>query len=310
MAKEPKTVVKDPKEQDEPDLLGQTDGTEETQEGEKPQGNEEEAAAILQKQIDDLTRAAATERERANQIALEREKAIQQAREREAQVLQARQEAGQSKYDAIASAIAAATAEAESAQRDIEAAINAGDIKTQADAYRRLARAESNLSNLENGKLALEESIKRQPQTLPQQDSVAQLNLPDTAKAWLRSHPEYMQDHRKNAKIQSLHWDVLDEGHAPFSPEYFVSLEQHLGLRQQIQQTQQTQQVQQGGGIVSAPVSREIPTGGGQRPGSIQLSPDQRQAAKIAGVTEKVYAENLKKLNEMKANGQYQAGGN
>jgi len=60
------------------------------------------------------------------------------------------------------------------------------------------------------------------------------------------------------------------------------------------------------GAIISAPVSREIPSSGGKRyGGSINLTPQQREAAKLAGVTEKVYAEQLQRLHEFKERGEY-----
>jgi len=60
------------------------------------------------------------------------------------------------------------------------------------------------------------------------------------------------------------------------------------------------------GRIVSAPVTREVPTSQGQdRTGRITLSVAQKDAAKIAGITEKEYAEQLIKLREHKTNGMY-----
>jgi hypothetical protein len=125
-------------------------------------------------------------------------------------------------------------------------------------------------------------------------------------------HPEYLSDARKNSKIQALHWDVVDEGHAPFSPAYFESLEQHLGMRAKTTQVEtdddnrDARQPQQRTSIVSAPVSREGTVTNGTRTASqIRLSPAQREAAKMAGISEKDYAIQMQKLAEMKANGTY-----
>jgi hypothetical protein len=62
---------------------------------------------------------------------------------------------------------------------------------------------------------------------------------------------------------------------------------------------------------VSAPVSREAPsTPNNDRSSSqVKLTPAQREYAKIAGVSEKVYAEQLQKINKMKANGSYELKG-
>ena len=276
------------------------------------QGGQEDAAEALQAQLAELRKSEETQRNRADQAVREREEAIRRAQEREAQVTQFQREAVDSQFDAVSSAIAAASAEAEKAQQDIENAASIGDSKAQAEAYRRLARAESNLTRLEDGKTELEAKRKAEPtvtQSQPQQsqDPLANSTLPEMAKSWLRSHPDYLSDARKNSKIQALHWDVVDEGHAPFSQAYFESLEEHLGLRQQAQSNDyQPVQQQQRTSIVSAPVSREVPNGGGQRTASqVKLSVAQREAAKLAGITEKVYAEQLQKLNSMKADGTY-----
>lgn len=58
----------------------------------------------------------------------------------------------------------------------------------------------------------------------------------------------------------------------------------------------------------SAPVSRESVSYSGKRedrPGRITLSIDQREAAKIAGISEVQYAEQLIRLREEKAQGNY-----
>lgn len=64
------------------------------------------------------------------------------------------------------------------------------------------------------------------------------------------------------------------------------------------------------GRIVSAPVSRDtMGTGGGSygdnRPGRVTLSIAQKEAAKIAGISEKEYAENVLRLRAEKAEGNY-----
>src|SRR5437762_393936 len=59
--------------------------------------------------------------------------------------------------------------------------------------------------------------------------------------------------------------------------------------------------------FVSAPVSREVPDGQyfDRRPGRITLSPGQKEAAKIAGVTEVVYAQHIGELERRKKDGYY-----
>lgn len=276
---------------------------------------EDDASLALQRQIDELKKSEAAHKAAAEQASRDREAALRRANERELEIQRFQQENQEFQYDAIGSALAAAKAEADMAQADIEAAIADGDSKAQADAYRRLAKAESNISRLEDGKSELEAAKKAAEKTTParQQPNAVEATidnsgLPETAKAWLTLHPEYLRDPRKNSKIQALHWDVLDEGHQAFSPEYFKSLEEHLGMREKpLSQEDRDNQPQNRSSIMSAPVSREVPGSGGQRqqPGQVRLTAAQREAAKMAGVSEKTYAENLQKLNDMKANGTY-----
>lgn len=58
--------------------------------------------------------------------------------------------------------------------------------------------------------------------------------------------------------------------------------------------------------MVSAPVERTVPTGNYNDRGQIRLTPEQREAAAIAGVSESLYAEQLLRLREAKEAGHYQ----
>jgi hypothetical protein len=53
----------------------------------------------------------------------------------------------------------------------------------------------------------------------------------DRDAAWLRAHPEYVRDQRKNAKLQAAHADALAEGHDPTSAGYLEHVERFVGLR-------------------------------------------------------------------------------
>jgi hypothetical protein len=227
-------------------------------------------------------------------------------------VVQHRSAAEDAQYDAILNAINAAQAEAEAAQRDYTAAVANQEFDKQAEAQRKMARAEARLDRLEEGKEAFEErrkALKDKPveRRAPADPFEAQIAaLPDPAKVWLRSHRDYMTDQRKNAKIQALHWDVMDEGHEAFSKEYFESLEVHLGLRQKPAKKEDDDEKDTP--IVSAPVSRDAPSMSSGRPAStrVRLSPAQREAAKMAGVDEITYAKNLLKMEQLKKEGHYQ----
>jgi len=275
---------------------------------------EKDASEDLKKQIAALKAAEQQQRERADKAERERQQARQEAAERAAEIEKTRGEVIQTRADVINRAIAAETEAAEAAEREYVAARANGDAEAEVKAQRRLARAEANLANLQNGKAAIEaeiEETKSRPapkkEEPPQGDGLDQTTLPDTAKRWLRAHPEYLTDNRKNAKIQSLHWDVVDEGHAPFSDSYYESLEIHLGIRKAPRKEEpESEEEEANSGMVSAPVSREPPASDGSRkPGVVRLSPAQREAAKMAGITEAEYAKQLMRLQAEKDSGNY-----
>lgn len=281
----------------------------------QPDNNADE----LKRQIEALRKSEREARQRAEQAAAERDQAVRYAQERNVALSQSQRDAVGSRLDSINNGLAAADAEIEEAKNAFRMASIEQDIDAQVAAQERLAEAKANKVNLTNGKTALERAIRdeqertKEQQRLQQQqqpgDNLDRTNLPQTAKNWLRAHPEYMTDPRKNSKIQSLHWDVLDEGHEPFSSQYYESLEVHLGLRAKPQQETEddVEEVQPARkSVVSAPVSREVPSSSGNRSGnSIRLTAAQREAAKLAGITEAEYAKQLVNLNNAKANGSY-----
>lgn len=283
---------------------------------------EEDASLALKKQIEELRkseRLAQAEVARARQ---EREEAMRRANEREMETLRIRDEASDARMVGIDAGIAAAKAEAETAERDMENAASIGDVKAQAEAARRLVRAETNLSKLEDGKAALAEERERQKNIRPVshennrpltvRERLDKTDLPENAKVWLENHEEYLDNRRKNAQIQSLHWEIVeDEGLKPYSPEYFESMEIRLGMRKAEKTEDEPEEDNSDNGkgsVVSAPVSRESNGSRPTNPSQVRLTKDQVAAAKMAGITPAEYAKQLLKLQEHKDNGMYSEG--
>ena len=280
---------------------------------------QDDNAEELKRQLEALRKSESAARQQAQQAAAERDQAIRYAQERNVALSRSQQEAVDSRLDSIKNGLAAADAEILEAKHAFRIAAVEQDVDAQVAAQERLAEATTNKVNLENGKAALERAIKAEQerraqqqtqQQQPQGDALDQTSLPQTAKNWLRAHPDYLSDPRKNAKIQSLHWDVLDEGHQPFTDSYYESLEVHLGIRSKSRQDaadDDEEEVQPARkSVVSAPVSRDVPSSSGSRSsGSIRLTAAQREAAKMAGISEAEYAKQLVNLNSAKANGSY-----
>src|SRR5882724_4385608 len=275
-------------------------------------GDENDPSIAFQKQIDALRKSEQTQREQNERVTRERDEAIARANERDAENASLKKTTFESQGEAIASSMAAASAAAQAAQSDLEKAYELGDFKGQADATNRLSRANTDLARLEDGKVAMELQAKHAEEVkkAAPRDRLEGLNLPSLAKSWLRKHPEYIDNPRKNAKIQSLHHDAVeDEGLEAYSQPYFDWIEGQLGWHQKeqiVNKEEPDDEPQTRGRIVSAPVTREVPTNSsGDRPGRITLSAAQLDAAKIAGITPKEYAEQLLKLREHKSNGMY-----
>jgi hypothetical protein len=71
---------------------------------------------------------------------------------------------------------------------------------------------------------------EQQPSADPVEVLLAQSGLPERAQIWLRAHPEYLVDARKNSVVQYHHYQVAEQ-HEPFSDAYFDAMEVALGLR-------------------------------------------------------------------------------
>lgn len=235
--------------------------------------------------------------------------------------------AEQAQYDSIVNAMNAANAEAESAEREIEAARNAGDMAAERAAFRKLARAEGRLENLEQGKAALDqrrEEMKAQPR--PQSNGHAQHSvdavidqmqgLSGDERTWLKQHPDAMTNPRLNAKLQSAYWDAQDAGHVRGTPAYFQFLEEKLGYRQAqsppppapAQHDDEPEPPpQRRAPTVSAPVSRDVPSAATGRPASnkVTLTPAEREAAAVSGISEIEYARQKQRLQDEKKRGNY-----
>ena len=151
----------------------------------------------------------------------------------------ARSQVVDSQLDTITTALESAQSEVTAAKRDIKLAGESGDYEALADAQERLSRAAANALRFDEAKADLETKKAAKPveRTEAQQgptdpvEAYVQGRKPQTAD-WLRSHPEYVTEPRKNLKLNAAHTDALAEGHTPDSADYFEYVEKFLGIRQ------------------------------------------------------------------------------
>jgi hypothetical protein len=136
---------------------------------------------------------------------------------------------------------------------------------------------------------------------------------------WLKDHRDAFDDPRKLAHLGAAHHDALAERIEPDSAEYFRFLETRLGYR--------TAEPRLAGDplglppipvvpaargpVVSAPVSRSGGASYGSDPlrqGRVVLTAEEREAARLSGVSDREYAVNKLRLNERKRHGDYPGG--
>ena len=283
----------------------------------------EDPSLALQKQLDELKKSEELQRSQREQAIRERDEAIKRAQERDLEVVKLQKETTQSQYDSIASALTAAQAEAERAAQDVEVAGNNSDFKALADAQRRLARSEARIDKLEDGKFELEARVRAEKaapkvepkvETIHQQPTIDQVidswKLPEITTKYLKANPGYVADPAKLGALKYWNDKAAKTGLTVHSQAFIDYVDQKMKLEDAPVKEEPKEEKQERTNIVSAPVSREVPSGGtGNRSnGKVTLSAEEKEFARISGVTEVEYAKQKQKLAEMKANGSYSDG--
>lgn len=265
---------------------------------------QDDATIALKKQIEDLKRSEQVLRERNEQFAREREEALERARNREAQIAKVQKEAYDSQTDAISSAIAAAQAELDKAELDIENAISIGDAKGQAAAIKRQTIAASNLGRLEEGKAAAEERAKAPP--VAEVDPIDTWGLPSITTTWLKNNRQWLTDPEKFEDLKGYQWQAKKAGIAPHTKEFLAFIEDRMnGVPEPEAEVEEP--VKQKAPKVSAPVSRDVPNSNGRRstPGKVTLTAQEVEAAKISGISPEEYAKQKIRKQQMVDSGEY-----
>ena len=168
----------------------------------------------------------------------------QRATAAEREVETARTEITETRIGTVDAGISDAKTQADAAQADYTAAMEAGDWKRAGEAQRKMSRAEATLTRLEEAKTDLEVE-KAAPKTETRRDAPQQQADPLEAfisgrsaptQAWLRAHPDEARalalgtDSRRAAKLTAADSDAVAEGYARDTQEYFAHVEKFLGL--------------------------------------------------------------------------------
>jgi hypothetical protein len=253
--------------------------------------------------------AAAQLRAQLNEARQQTAMAQRQAMEQAQRAQDAEQRAMGSTVGMIDSALEAAQAAAANAKAKFQAALDAADHRTAAQAQEEMADARHNLLRLQEQRAYVEAEVRRPPQQIqprqaPQQrgsqfdqitSDLVNSGFPRSAD-WLRSHhewashPELLQ--RISAADQHL---VTNKGFVRETDEYFAALEQELGMGQQ-RRSSGGDYSNVRGRAAAAPTSNAAPslrTGQTTLRGRIALSPAQQEAAELSGMSNREYAESF-----------------
>ena len=243
--------------------------------------------------IDDLKRQIAEERQR-------RADAERQRAESEQKAAEASKRATEGDYNSVLSALDTAKLESENAERELQAAFEAGDYKKVAESQRKIARSETRIMQLEAGKGELE-AKRAAPVTegrvqAPPSDPVEAIarQLSPASASWLRAHPEAANVW---GKVTAAHAAATElEGLKAETPEYFDYVETRLGYKVAKEAPRE-----RSAPIVAAPASRDAPSlsSGQSTRQTITLTPEERAAAREMDMTDREYA--IEKLAAIKA---------
>lgn len=165
------------------------------------------------------------------------------------------------------------------------------DFGAAAKLQTELARAAQRESAIETGLEQLKAMPKEQPRRVApaEVDQVEQVarQLTPNAAAWVRAHPDYITDPRKNARLMSAHYAAMEDGLTADSPDYIAYVEDRVlgDQRQQPARREQPQPQYERQPVAdtrrsappAAPVSRG--NGGASNPQRVTLTREQRETA-------------------------------
>ena len=266
--------------------------TEEVVVVEKP---EEQPAPELT--VDDGIEALRRELEMEKQARARAEQQAQQARD---QARSATTDKADSDLRMLNTAIETETRNKEILKQNLRDAVANGDADAQAEIMIAINQTEFNLREINRGKQQYEAQLRSQP--APASDRVETLasQLTPESAAWIRAHPETVNDDAMARRLRRAHEDAIDDGIRPDTPDYFNFLETRLRINNRQEQPVQNAALSEASESTSgrraaappaAPVSRSG-TGTGGRPNVVTLTRAEQEAARDMGMTPKEYAAN------------------
>jgi hypothetical protein len=207
-----------------------------------------------------------------------RANAERHAREASEAEVKARTEVHGSQLDLITNAIASLTQASDTLESKYAEALAAQDHGAAAKVQREMATNAARLMTLEDGKQRLEKAPK--PTIRPPSDAVDEFasRLSPKSADWVRAHPEYVRDQKKNRMMLAAHGLAMDRGHQADSDSYFQDIERTLDIAQpdsiteiEIDPMKDAAKPVRRAAPAAAPVTRSG-NGAGSRPNVVTLS--------------------------------------
>ena len=248
--------------------------------------------------------------------------AEQTVRRSQSELVSAGERVQQSEMQIVTTALEKLKGDAEGLEVQYEQAAAEGNHRLMASLSRQMAMNASQLTALEAGKQRLEyeatapkPTVGGPPPRLPGESDAEYLakQLPPRAAAWVRKHPQYASGNGYVEMIAAHNLWIARHPGTEETDAYFAAIERNLGFVDGLPP----------GGVVARPATGDGATandpvssagaaaaprrsandtsppaappsrGGGGN--GVRLTPAQREAAAISGMTEKEYADNLEK---------------
>jgi hypothetical protein len=212
--------------------------------------------------------------------------------------LRARTEVQSSQLDLVTTAIASVKQSNEALKSSYAEALAAQDYAKVADVQMTMSENAAKLLQLEQGKTALEKAPK--PVARPLSDPVEQFaaRLTPQSAAWVRAHPEYVRDPKKNREMLAAHELAMARGVQADTEDYFDSIERTLNLTAEPvleippeDPMKDAAKPRARAAPAAAPVTRSG-NGAGSRPNVVTLTPQEVEMAKMMQMTNEEYARN------------------
>lgn len=241
---------------------------------------------------------------------LAREDAERRAAEASRMAEMAALEASDSNLHLVGGAIDGLKRDQEILKANLRGAMEIGDFDRAAELQEAMSGNIAKINDLERGYNEMKNQRQQvKPVVPPRKNEISVDDLinrvtPRSAE-WLRNNRDALPDTRSIRIMARAHEDAIDHGIIPESDEYFRFVEKRLGVGEKNNRgydrddgddvmSAASNSTQRRSSPPAAPVSRN-PVGSNSRPGVVQLTAAEVEAAKISGISPQEYYRNKMK---------------